>query len=183
MGGFNSGNRRPRSAKKTTVEDCLPLDANRWTREGILQAGIRDGGCWPLCDWRGADVTIHYATNTLASSCGYVALWYTRLEGSTGRIRSMHYLVRLTTTRSPAGGVRWWFLCPVAKNGKLCYRRVAKLYLPPDDSYFGCRHCHKLTYQSCQESRKPAGIHRIVAQSQASICAKSHDLPAAIERD
>jgi hypothetical protein len=26
------------------VEDCLVHDANRWTREGILQAGVRQAG-------------------------------------------------------------------------------------------------------------------------------------------
>jgi pyruvate-formate lyase-activating enzyme len=31
---------------------------------------------------------------------------------------------------------------------------VAKLYLPPGSRYFGCRHCHNLTYQSCKEHDK-----------------------------
>ena len=29
---------------------------------------------------------------------------------------------------------------------------MGKLYLPPGGRYFGCRHCHDLTYRSRQES-------------------------------
>lgn len=42
------------------------------------------------------------------------------------------------------GGHRKWLKC------MLCGRKVAKLYLR--GKYFACRHCHKLTYRSCQES-------------------------------
>jgi hypothetical protein len=31
---------------------------------------------------------------------------------------------------------------------------VGKLYLPPHCRYFGCRHCHDLTYTSCQQHDK-----------------------------
>jgi len=33
-------------------------------------------------------------------------------------------------------------------------RRVAKLHSPPGSRYFGCRHCHDLTYNSCQEAHQ-----------------------------
>jgi hypothetical protein len=39
-------------------------------------------------------------------------------------------------------------------NGRPCQRRVGKLYLPPGGRYYGCRHCHALTYTSCQEHDK-----------------------------
>ena len=39
-------------------------------------------------------------------------------------------------------------------HGEACYWQVAKLYLPPGSRYFGCRHCHNLTYTSCQEHDK-----------------------------
>jgi hypothetical protein len=35
---------------------------------------------------------------------------------------------------------------------------VGKLYLPPGGSYYGCRHCHRLTYTSSQESGKYNGL-------------------------
>ena len=42
------------------------------------------------------------------------------------------------------GGHRPWLICMD------CGRRVAVLYLR--GKYFACRHCHNLTYRSCQES-------------------------------
>lgn len=44
------------------------------------------------------------------------------------------------------GGQRPWFVCP------RCSQRVGKLYKPYLRSPFWCRHCHNLTYKSCQES-------------------------------
>ena len=40
---------------------------------------------------------------------------------------------------------------------------MGKLYLPPGGRYYGCRHCHELTYTSCQESRKYDGLWRRIA--------------------
>jgi len=43
-------------------------------------------------------------------------------------------------------------------NGRVCCRRVAKLYLPLGGRYFGCRHCYNLTYQSYKEHDKRVDI-------------------------
>jgi hypothetical protein len=61
------------------------------------------------------------------------------------------YFVKLVKTYPFYGGSRYWFVCPLAVNGVWCRRRVGKLYLL--DGYFGCRHCHSLTYASQQISR------------------------------
>jgi len=63
----------------------------------------------------------------------------------------MDYEVRLTSTPCHYGGVRWWFICPLSRNGVYCGRRVGVLYL---GKYAGCRHCYDLTYESCQDSHK-----------------------------
>lgn len=63
------------------------------------------------------------------------------------------YRVELETTPCNYGGQRYWFTCPLTKNGVYCGRRVAKLYLPPGAKYFGCRHCHDLSYKSRQETK------------------------------
>jgi hypothetical protein len=55
--------------------------------------------------------------------------------------------ITLKATPLRFGGVRWWFLCPD------CSRRCAKLYLPPRRD-FACRHCHDLTYRSCNSSKQ-----------------------------
>lgn len=39
---------------------------------------------------------------------------------------------------------------PPAASGDLRWLRVGVLYLPPGAAYFGCRHCHRLTYASRQ---------------------------------
>jgi hypothetical protein len=70
------------------------------------------------------------------------------------------YRVLLTTTRPRFGGLRWWFVCPLVVRGYACERRVGKLYLPPGSRYFGCRHCHELTYRSAQEHDKRVNFLR-----------------------
>ena len=45
VGGEGSG-RQSWSNKKTTVEECRLLDANRWMREGILSSDIWRKGRW-----------------------------------------------------------------------------------------------------------------------------------------
>src|SRR5262245_11305204 len=65
-----------------------------------------------------------------------------------GEPESFNYSVCLVATVQAIGVVRTWFLCPLVWNGVPCRRRVAKLYLPPGARHFGCRHCHRLTYES-----------------------------------
>jgi hypothetical protein len=55
------------------------------------------------------------------------------------------YTVFLVETRPNFGGSRLWFQCP------LCGSRVRKLFLPPRGNCFGCRRCHRLTYNSRKE--------------------------------
>ena len=72
----------------------------------------------------------------------------------------LEYDVRLETTHSSRGGVRWWFLCPLVRDGRPCGRRVQKLYLPPNARQFGCRHCYGLTYQSRRRGARARAVHK-----------------------
>ena len=56
--------------------------------------------------------------------------------------------------------VRYWFICPLSRNGVYCGRRVGNLYKAPGADYFGCRHCYDLSYESRNEPRlgRPGGI-------------------------
>jgi hypothetical protein len=164
MGGSGSGNfyHYWRDSKKTTVEECLRLDANRWMREGILKPGF-----WLSGDWlwfrdsslRVKAASIGYEVNT-RDLLPWVRLHYTTIRTK----EALNYRIRLTTTQPRFGGLRWWFVCPLIANGNPCGRRVGKLYLPPGGRYFGCRHCHELTYTSCQESHKYDTAFRHLAQ-------------------
>jgi hypothetical protein len=79
------------------------------------------------------------------------------------RGEAIDYRVQLVTTKPTYGGLRWWFICPLARRDGGPPRRVAKLYLPPGSRYFGSREGHRLTYTSCQESGKFRGLFRLLA--------------------
>jgi hypothetical protein len=160
MGGPGSGNHYHwwRPGKKTVVEDCRSLDANRWMREGILKAGVWNSGRW--CWYRDAQCrevvsSIEYEVDTTESG-PWVRLRYT-FTASGVRV---DYQIPLAATRPRFGGRRWWFVCPLLIRGQECCRRVGKLYLPPGSRYFGCRHCHGLTYRSAQEHDKRVDLLR-----------------------
>ncbi|MGO8691868.1 MAG: hypothetical protein ACLQLG_19775 [Thermoguttaceae bacterium] len=91
------------------------------------------------------------------ASIGYSVTW------ESGPTLTLHYRRGETDVRLPIplqgtfpalGGLRLWFTCPLNASGVPCNRRVGKLYLPPGVRYFGCRHCHNLTYRSSQEAHK-----------------------------
>jgi hypothetical protein len=86
---------------------------------------------------------------------GRVRLHY-RVTPPGGEGRDLDYIVPLVTTRPHYGGLRWWFRCPNTK----CGRRVGKLYMPPGEPLFLCRHCHDLAYQSSQEHDKGLDAYR-----------------------
>jgi hypothetical protein len=165
MGGTGSGNHYHwwRSGKKDTVEDCRWLESNRWMREGILAPNVWHTGswCWFRADdgkTRTADIT--YEVNTIE-----VAPWVRLHYSFKATGDALDYKVRLATTRPQFGGIRWWFICPLIVNGVPCGRRVGKLYLAPRARHFGCRHCHELTYTSCQESHKNDCFYRSMARN------------------
>jgi len=80
---------------------------------------------------------------------GEIRLQYTQTQGYKGEKEYLDYPVRLVATPCRYGGKRWWFICPLSKDGIACRRRTLKLYL--GGKYFGCRHCYDLTYESCQK--------------------------------
>ena len=151
MGGSGSGRWGWSHRKAKTVEDCFHLDVNRWMRDGQLGSGIYLTGAWT---W----TRQNYLTGETKSSISFEVDTrgdppYARLMYKIGG-NEINYKLPLETTPCTFGGVRWWFICPLAVNGHACGRRVGKLYLPPGATYFGCRHCHRLTYRSSQRSDK-----------------------------
>jgi hypothetical protein len=160
MGGPGSGNRYHswRPDKKTVVEDCRQLDANRWMREEILAADAHNSGAWNWYRGNTREVasSISYEVCTLDMNQPWLWLHYT----FTASKQVVDYKVELAVTYPRFGGLRWWFICPLVVNGRACGRRVGKLYLPPSASYFGCRNCHRLTYLSAQEHDKRVDAFR-----------------------
>jgi hypothetical protein len=104
--------------------------------------------------------TVGYEVNTLDPADPWIRLHYSRTWGEA----EADFRVRLTTTPLPWGGVRWWFICPLTVNGRSCWRRCGKLYLPPGGRYFGCRLCYDLTYKSAQEAHCYDGLYAMLAE-------------------
>jgi hypothetical protein len=144
--------------KKDTVEES----------RSVSIAFLRKHGYF--CGYRGGRI---FWTNSMGDETGsigiavsvgdgenYAQFNYTITDRNSGQKTDYDYKVRLTTTPCLFGGVRYWFICPLFTNGVYCGRRVANLYLAPGANYFGCRHCHNLSYESRNEPRlaRPGGI-------------------------
>ncbi len=151
MGGYNS-TRWNTYYKKTTVEECKTLPIS------LLKKAIKHVVENPGEKYRGSVSWSCRGEST--GNIGY--LIYSEKDYLKARLQykftesglEMDYPISLTFTVLSWGAKRWWFICPLVKNGIPCNHRVGKLYLPPGYMYFGCRHCYELTYTSCQESHK-----------------------------
>lgn len=75
-----------------------------------------------------------------------INLIYTHTDRWSREKEDVDYKIQLTTTSCNLGGIRYWFVCPLIKNGNYCGRRVGVLYSV--GKYFGCRHCADIAYQS-----------------------------------
>jgi len=161
VAGSGSGRYGSYGAKQT-VEDCLALSVNRVARGGMIR----------VTTWQRSLVWTNTGTGEQTASAGYTctesggkrvfALIYTITRHDDEK-HDVRLPIRLQVTRPTFGGARWWFTCPLVVRGRACQRRVGKLYLPPGGLYFGCRHCHDLTYTSCQESHKCDRLWRLIA--------------------
>jgi hypothetical protein len=146
MGGPRSGRWRSHD-KGITVEECLVLSmADLVRQQFVVPRGWTSGSLsWKRTGEAEPFATIGFEAD-ISASCAWMRLHYTA-NGN-----PVDYRVRLTSTRPNFGGVRWWFVCPLVRADGGPPRRVAKLYLPPGQVYFGSREAHGLTYTSCQES-------------------------------
>ncbi len=91
----------------------------------------------PLSQWlygalRGDPfATIGYEADLTDEADAWLRLHY-RANGE-----PLDYRIQLVTTIPNSGGRRWWFICPLSHDKGVAPRRVAKLYLPPGEKYFG----------------------------------------------
>jgi hypothetical protein len=152
MGGSGSG-RWGWHDKKTTVEECLVLSAGKLAREGVIAQSAGSGALWWTNAVSGERTASLGYTREIGNNLVILRLRYTGTRRG-GEKHDIDEWIVLQTTQSAVGGFRWWFTCPLVVNSRSCGRRVGKLYLPSGARYFGCRHCHALTYTSCQESHR-----------------------------
>jgi hypothetical protein len=158
MGGYGS-TRWLGHTKKTQVEECRKFDMKSF--KPYLIPGRSGRWVWWDAYTGKENASIGYRVLGDDSPTG-IKLSYT-LHKWSGEDLDLDYVVRLTTTPLPWGGVRYWFVCPLIVNGIACNRRVAILYLPPGGNYYGCRHCYDLTYKSSQEGVEFKSLYQMLA--------------------
>lgn len=136
--------------KKETVEDTASLDILSMQKAGVFKKGR--GHRW-TCTWERGDEkgnSIAYWLEAVSRSNFGLALHFEYSHTPyNGETQNLDYLVPVVPTPCNLGGVRWWYLCPLSN----CLKRCRILYLPYGAEYFGCRKCHKLTYESRQFHR------------------------------
>lgn len=148
-----------------TVEDCLSLSVFVLKRDGVFKGRINSpdashysNGTSIWANSSGEEIgKIGFSIDTRGYE-GKMWLEYSWTDRATEEKENLRYFVGLVSTLCNWGGRRWWFICTCTKDGIYCGRRVARLYLPPNGKYFGCRYCYELTYQSCRESHKYDGM-------------------------
>lgn len=129
------------SRKKTCVEDCLRLSANRIAQIAPTSSAVLT---WRRDGEKLASISISRAAEFL------VILSYS-VNGE-----PLEYPVSLNTTPLPWDAKRYWFSCPC------CQKRVAHLYIPSGAKIFVCRHCYNLTYKSAQTENKWRKLFKMV---------------------
>jgi len=141
MGGLGSG--RISYSMKTTVDECRVIDVHELNSEGYIEPG-------------------HGGTSTWSKNGDEVASIGWRVTGDEDRPRlrlkyavttrggdehRVNYSVPIVYTECNFGGERPWFQCPGRRRDG-CGERVGKLYKPPGQLRFLCRHCYDLAYES-----------------------------------
>lgn len=124
---------------KNTTSGMLFLDVRYLQRKGFLNFGTISSQRWSR---RGEPI----GSIGLRAWDGHVVLSYRTQRYDSDEWINKEYPVQLEWTRCNYGGERVWFRCPAAG----CGRRVAILY---GGSFFACRHCHQLAYDSQRETR------------------------------
>jgi len=134
-------------SSKTEADSLKKIEIYWLHKHGLLKPGwwYRKGITWTRPDGSKNDITLEISTVT---NDLYIRPIYIQTDRETGEKKSFDYKIPLITSPCNLGGIRYWFKCPMSKNGVSCNRRVATLY--KDGDYFACRHCYDLTY-SCKK--------------------------------
>jgi hypothetical protein len=146
---------------RSTCEECKSITTKFLNQHHYFDGGVRWGGM----SWSRGEVKTGSISFTVSTVPGdeYINFNYTQTDNYTKEKTNLDYKARLESTPCNYGGQRWWFVCPLIINGRICNRRVGVLYL--DGKYFGCRHCYNLTYESSKESHKFDRLYRMMGVS------------------
>ena len=146
---------RRKWSNRSIVEDSLTISI-QWLKENGYLVGFKSGNL----QWRDSSgeitssIGIHVRISMDEVLASHIRFVYSRKDTLTEQQQEFDYKAEIIRTKCQYGGYRYWFLCPLLKNGQKCNRRIGKLYVPPGEDVFGCRQCHHLTYQSSKESHR-----------------------------
>lgn len=166
---------------RVTVERCMNVDVF-WLRKHGYFCGFKRG----RIVWKNAlgvetdSIDIEVLVNREIVGEEYIRFIYSCTKRFTDEKEHFDYKVQLVRTPCNYGGFRYWFICPLVINGIPCGKRVGKLYAPPSEAYFGCRHCYDLTYKSCQEHDKRLDWARKLPYSELKRLIESGDPKTAL---
>ncbi|MDO8463408.1 MAG: hypothetical protein Q7S96_04040 [bacterium] len=104
----------------------------------------------------------------------YIRFYYTTTSRQDGKKTDYDYKVWLTTTPCHFGGKRYWFICPLIKEGVACRKRVAVLYY--GGRYYGCRKCYNLCYESQKETHTGRFGYLNAAWRCTKLCEKNEEM-------
>lgn len=127
--------------------------------------GWRSGGIRWTHELSGNESSIGFTVMINKEEGSNIRLQYTNINRWTEEKENMDYKVPLTTTLCNYGGKRYWFICPLYKNGQYCGRRVGIIY--SIGKWFGCRHCGEIAYNSQMQGGRYKGFVSIPDIEQA----------------
>lgn len=151
MGGYGSG-KRVGSRQRPIKGESLRVSSTYLHQEDLIQRGQefeKSSTLTYTSNRRKGKSTI--GITTLPNE---IQIDYTITDKRSGDKQEFSYSVTVEWTECNFGGYRPWFRCPSAN----CNERVEKLYKPPNENYFACRHCHDISYHRCNISGKPTDI-------------------------
>jgi hypothetical protein len=135
--------------KKSEVDWCKKIEI-WWLLRDIKE---KNGYKYTTISW--GDNGSRGSISVQVSVCNeekYARFIYTQTDNNTGTKENFDYKVPIIETPCHFGNTRYWFKCPLYKNGQYCGRRIGVLY--KDGDWFGCRHCYNLSYSSQNENKK-----------------------------
>jgi len=135
---------------KDTCETSNSLNISFLKKHGYLSGHYQSGTMTWTHGWSGSKSSIGIA-GCVSGEDPHFRLNYTHTTYG-GEKSDLDYKVQVTSTPCFFGGKRYWFICPLVRNGLPCQRRVGVLY--GAGKYYGCRRCHDLAYQSQQQNHR-----------------------------
>jgi hypothetical protein len=146
---------RARGNGRLRIEDCDCFDAVVLNRTGVFNSASESRWTYEFRPTgSGSSGGVNYTVVELPGVTMGLHVEHVASVGTSTGPHSTRYLIEITSTRCAFGGRRFWFRCPMMRDGVACDRRVLRLYLPPGGQMLGCRHCYDLRYQSCQTHDK-----------------------------